>query len=107
MIVRSDLTEGQKAVQSAHAAVNFVFEHPNRAGPWFRESNYLVLLEADNEVVERIIDKCNKVGLDYIVFREPDLGNIITAIAIEPSSTTQKLVRNLKLLFQNKGNEST
>lgn len=101
-ITRGDLTPGQKAVQSTHAAINFVFEHPGRAGPWFRESNYLVQLETKNEQdLLRLIEQCELKNIKYTAFTEPDLDNQITAIAVEPSLATQKLVSSLPLLFKN------
>jgi hypothetical protein len=42
--------------------------------------------------------------LDHTVFREPDIGNEITAVAIEPSPATQKLVRKIPLLLNSKIN---
>lgn len=103
VITRSDLTPGQKAVQSTHAAINFIFEHPDRAGPWFTNSNYLAQLETQNEYkLLQLVEQCEIKKLKYTVFREPDLNNSITAIAIEPSESTQKLVSNLPLLFKNK-----
>ncbi len=100
-ITRCDLTPGQRAVQSTHAAINFVFEHPGRAGPWFRESNYLVQLEAKNEQeLLRLIEQCELKNIKYTAFTEPDLDNQITAIAVEPSLATQKLVSSLPLLFK-------
>jgi hypothetical protein len=36
-------------------------------------------------------------NLKISVFREPDIGNEITAIAIQPGETSKKLVRNLPL----------
>lgn len=100
------MTDGYKAVQSTHAAINFTFEHPSRAGPWFKDSNYLVQLEVENEQkLKELIQKCRKKQLYYTIFREPDIGNEITAIAIEPSPLTQKLVSHLPLLFKSKTNE--
>ena len=101
------MTEGYRAVQSTHAALNFIFEHPSRAGPWFYDSNYLVQLELKNEKqLKLLIRNCEKYGLAYTVFSEPDIGNQITAIAIEPSPITQKLVRKIPLLFKDKNNEN-
>lgn len=40
------------------------------------------------------------------MFREPDLGNVITAVAIEPSERTQKLVSKIPLLFKNKNKQN-
>lgn len=103
VITRSDLSDGYKAVQSTHAAINFTFEHPNRAGPWFQESNYLVLLETvDEKSLKALIRKFELKKLNYTVFREPDIGDQITAIAVEPSKETKKLVRSLPLLFNSK-----
>lgn len=105
-ITRKDLSDGYKAVQSTHAAINFIFEHPSRAGPWFKNSNYLVELEAeDEEELISLVIKSERRGIKYTVFQEPDIGNQITAIALEPSPETQKLVRNLPTLFKNKNNE--
>lgn len=102
VITRSDLTPGQQAVQSAHAAINFNYEHPDRAGPWFKDSNYLVLLSLENEnELIKFIEKCENKNIKYTTFNEPDLNNEITAIALEPSITTQKMVSNIPLLFKN------
>lgn len=103
VVTRNDLSEGYRAVQSIHAAINFTFEHPNRAGPWFTNSNYLVSLAVENEKdLKSLIRDCCRNELAITVFREPDIGNQITAIAIEPSPITQKLVRKIPLLFKSK-----
>ncbi len=97
------MTAGYRAVQSTHAAINFIFEHYGRASPWFLESNTLVQLEVKNEKqLQLLIDKCQQLQICYTVFREPDIGNQITAVALEPSDKTQKLVRNIPLLFKDK-----
>jgi hypothetical protein len=88
-------------VQSTHAAINFTFEHPSRAGPWFLNSNYLVLLETkDEKELRKLIQKCERQEIAHTVFREPDIGDEVTAVAIEPSPQTQKLVAKLPLLFK-------
>ncbi|VDM10415.1 unnamed protein product [Wuchereria bancrofti] len=82
--------------------IDFTFEHPDRAGPWHSFSNYVVLLSTKNEKeLIDLIEKCEQKNLKYSAFREPDLGNSVTAIAIEPSEVTQKLVAHLPLLFTN------
>lgn len=94
---------GYRSVQSCHAAINFIFEHPGRGDPWFHNSNTLVQLEVNNEEqLKLLIRKCQQLDLCYTVFREPDIGNQITAVAIEPSDITRKLVRNIPLLFKDK-----
>ena len=103
VVTRSDLSPAQQAVQSAHAAIDFCFEHPSRAGPWQKESNYLVLLSLNNEEqLKLLIRNCERLDLRHTVFREPDIGNLITAVAIEPSEKTQKLVSRIPLMLKQK-----
>ena len=103
MVTREDLSPGQQAVQAAHAAIDFCYEHPDRAGPWHKDSNYLVLLSVKNEKqLYLLISKCFELGLKFTAFKEPDIGNQVTAVAIEPGEVTQKLVQKIPLLFTNK-----
>ncbi len=102
-ITHKSLTEAQRAVQSCHAAINFVFEHPDRAGPWWKESNYLVQLEVDDkQKLEALLSQARSGNLKVSAFHEPDLDNQLTAIAIEPSELTQLLVKKIPLMFKNK-----
>lgn len=103
IITREDLTQGQQVVQAAHAAIDFTFEHSDRASPWHEQSNYLAILGVkDENALKEFIERCKYRFLKHTVFKEPDLNNSITAIAIEPCKETQKLVRGLKLLFESK-----
>lgn len=101
-VVRDNLTDGQKAVQSSHAAINFCFEYPARAGPWWKDSNYLVQLTCDENRINSIIRECEKRDITCTVFREPDLNNDITAISMLSSGEARKLTSNLPLLFKTK-----
>lgn len=106
-ITRSDLTEGYQVVQSTHAAINFTFEHPSRAGPWFNNSNYLVQLVLENEKqLKFLIEKFDKLDIYHTVFREPDIGNKITAISAVLEPDQQKLVSKIPLLFKDKINKN-
>lgn len=99
-VTRTDIPEGYQAVQSTHAAIDFIFEHPTRAGPWHKESNTLVMLTVkDVKGLLRLMKKCEYLRLAYTVFREPDIGNEITAICIEPHPETYKMVEKLPLLI--------
>ena len=115
-VTRTDIPEGYQAVQSTHAAIDFVFEHPSRAGPWHKESNTLVMLTVkDEKGLHHLIRKCEYLRLSYTAFREPDIGNQLTAICIEPHPETYKMVQNLPLLIpkteqneqDNNGDQST
>ncbi len=91
-----------RVAQATHAAIGFTFEHPGRAGPWYHNSNYLIMKEVENEKdLIFLIEKCEENQLAISVFQEPDLNHQITAIAIEPSKTTQRITDKFPLMFKN------
>lgn len=99
IITRRDLPLSYQAVQSGHAAIQFQHEHPELAKNWYHTSNYLIFLSVENEEeLNNIIDTANKKNISISVFREPDIDNQITAIALEPSVTSKKLTSGLKLM---------
>lgn len=66
---------------------------------WHDESNYLALLAVDNEIdLCNILFKAERKGIKATYFREPDLDNAITAIAIGPGPDSKKLCSNIKLM---------
>jgi hypothetical protein len=71
---------------ASHAIVQFIFEHPEISKNWFKDP-YLAQLSVENEdSLNLIIYKLQQSNIKYSIFREPDIDNQITAIAIEPSS---------------------
>jgi len=48
--------------------------------------------------LNNIIDAAKSKNITISVFREPDIDNQITAIALEPSITSKKLTSGLKLM---------
>ena len=105
MITRQDLDNGYQAVQSIHAAIQFKFEHPEISRDWFENSNYLGLLSVANEQeLVSLIEQAIQKGLKVSVFREPDINDQITAIAIEPGNKSKKLCNRLKLALHETSN---
>lgn len=49
LVTRTDLPEGPRAVQAAHALREFTQLYPEEDAVWYRESNTLALLEAKDE----------------------------------------------------------
>lgn len=103
VITRSDLEIGQQAVQASHALTEFIFEHTEIAKQWKNYSNTLVMLSTDNEnklrsLIENLISK----NVMFSVFREPDLQNQITAIALEPGKISQKICNRIPLALSNR-----
>jgi len=98
VVTRKDIAPGYQGVQSQHAAIQFAFDHPERASEWFKNSNYLAWLSVENEVeLMRLITSAQDAGLRWSAFREPDVGGAITAIAIEPHPKTAELCKGLPL----------
>ena len=101
VITRRDLDPGYQAVQAAHAAIEFQHEHSNIAKEWNKNSKYLVFLSVPTEQsLLDLLEKIKKERLKFSLFKEPDIGNQVTAIAVQPSEKTKKLVSNLPLALK-------
>jgi hypothetical protein len=94
VVVRADLSAGQQAVQACHAVREFTQEFPDE------RADTVVLLQVDDEsslssMLHRAVDH----GARYRAFREPDIGDALTAIAIAPEG--RRLCRRLPLALSN------
>lgn len=97
------MSPGYQGVQSIHAAMQFAFEHPETNREWFHKSNYLGFLSVANEKeLERLIERARAHEIKFSIFREPDVGDQITAIALEPGVKSKKLCSNLRLALKEK-----
>lgn len=68
---------------------------------WFTNSSYLVLLQVPNEeALEELARKLDSYGRKHVSWREPDWGDSLTAIAVEPGDKTSRLLSNLPLLLK-------
>ena len=96
LVVRRDLPPGARAAQLCHALRAFVEAHPAEDQAWFRQSNTLVLLEVESEQrLALLLSQAKEKQIACADFREPDLGDSLTAIAVAPGG--KKLVRGLPL----------
>jgi peptidyl-tRNA hydrolase len=96
LVTRGDLPAGQQAVQACHALRQFVEEHPEVERAWFAGSSHLALLAvADEGELARLLVEARDRGLLAAAFREPDLGDALTAVALEPGA--RRLLRRLPL----------
>jgi peptidyl-tRNA hydrolase len=97
IIVRADLKPGLQAAQACHALRLFSAEHPEEDRAWYEGSNNLVLLQIPNEAeLLKLKERAN--GTPLALFREPDINDEATALAIAPSG--RRLVSNLPLLLR-------
>jgi len=80
VIVRKDLSVSQRAVQAGHVVAQFCLY-----GPFSRWTNgTLIYLGIKNlEHLEELINQLNNNNINYTEFREPDIGNEVTAIATD------------------------
>jgi peptidyl-tRNA hydrolase len=89
-------------LQSAHAAIEFQHEHPQISEEWNTQSKYLVFLSVENESqLNDYLLKAKNRNIKCSVFLEPDIGNQLTAIALEPGEESKRLTSNLPLALKN------
>lgn len=105
VIVREDLNPSYQAVQAGHAAIQFQHDHSDIANRWHRDSNYLVYLSAKDEShLFKLISKADNQDIKYSTFIEPDMGDQVTAIALEPCEAAKKLCSSLPLALKSYNN---
>lgn len=103
MVTRSDLPAGAQVAQSCHAAFHFSREHSEITEHWMKCSDYIACLAAKNEIdLVKLIKRAEEKGIKYSVFREPDLNNELTAVALEPGLASKKLCSNFGLALKDK-----
>lgn len=100
-MVRKDLQPGLQLAQSCHVTFSFSQEYPNETKKWMTESNYIAVLNCSDEYeINQLIEKALINNIKFSVFREPDIDNQITAIALEPGLISKKVCSNLKLALK-------
>lgn len=88
VLISNELDPVYGCVQGGHAVAQYLLEHPKQS--W--NNQYLIYLYANIDKWKRKLDLFE---LDYSYFKEPDLNNTITAIAVEDDG---KMFKNLKLV---------
>jgi hypothetical protein len=93
-VTREDLPAAVQAVQSAHAAVEYAARYPAVAG-----CTLVMLTVPGEEALRHHSAILGLHGIDVIQFREPDLGNELTAIAVSHPGALRRLAK-LPLLLR-------
>jgi hypothetical protein len=84
--------------QAMHAAMEFSQQFREECKSWHSKSNSVIVLAAkDDRELWLFSEKLRKEGLTFSEFREPDIGNELTAIAVVPNDRVKKLCSNLPL----------
>lgn len=96
------MTPGAQLAQSTHAAIQFCFEHSLITSEWYRNSNYIAILAAkDEDELTAFCKRLVKKGIKFSTFREPDLDNELTAIALEPGDKSRRATSSFPLALKN------
>lgn len=107
VVVRNDLEPGAQAAQLTHAAIQFMCsEHCSiEARVWYAESKNLVLLQVPDELA--LLELQRRVGhrSAAALYREPDLGDSVTAIAF--GNEAGKLLGSLPLALRSEETTDT
>lgn len=91
VLVREDLETSSSAVQAGHAVAQHMIEFPNL----WRNQTLVYLCIRNEEKLLEWRDKLIVRGIPYVIFREPDLMNQATALAVLNDGS---MFKNLKLL---------
>jgi hypothetical protein len=96
---RQDISPEYQLVQTAHAAL----ELGNKLKPEQIKDLYFTCCGLANlQELYMIQGYLDNHGIEYIAFREPDIGNEITSIAVHPIAENKRgILRNYKLLTFN------
>lgn len=98
IITHSDLPVGYQVPQTNHAAMEFAAQYPAEFLDWHKKSNSIIVLNCQNErkLVE-FSQKLREKDIKFAEFREPDIGDELTAIAILPGPEVKRLCSGLPL----------
>lgn len=94
VLVRKDLSKSQQAVQAGHALAEYLL----RVQPHSWSNGTLIYLEVENEKeLQHWGDKLDMNGHRWTCFREPDIGNQVTAISTVSDKNPFKKLKLLEL----------
>ena len=88
VLIDNQLDSIYGCVQGGHVVAQWLLNHPNQN--W--NNSYLIYVSAD---ISKWKERLDILEIDYTEFREPDLNNQVTALAI---LNNDKIFKNLKLI---------
>lgn len=91
-------------MQPAHALAQFAIEHHSEFVDWQNfHKNLIVLSVEDESSLSKLLLQAQMKNIKVSAFREPDVKDQLTAIALEPSEETYSLTGNLNLALKETG----
>jgi len=104
LVTRADLRHGSQAAQLVHGMATFAREYPSTFEAWERSSNVVVCITASDEEALRALwhraeelSELSEHGLAISRFYEPDMGDDLTCVVLEPIEVFQELCLGLPL----------
>ena len=88
VLINRDLDSIYGCVQGGHVVAQWLLNHPKQT--W--NNSYLIYLSVD---INKWKDKLDILEIDYTEFKEPDLNNQVTALAV---LNNDKLFKKLRLI---------
>jgi len=89
VLVRSDMSWGQRSVQGGHAVAEYLLRHPR---PQWRNGTMVYLAVSGEFELSEWEHELDSQNINYATFREPDLRNQRTALAtVAPKIIFQSL----------------
>lgn len=100
--VRRDLSPGQQLAQAVHASIQFGQEWPDLIGPWYYDSNFLVVVSLEDETaLMELAENARTLEIRYSAVQEPDFKDAWTAVALEPGETARLMCTGQDLALRN------
>lgn len=91
-------------MQPAHALAQFAIQHQKVFKEWQHNHKNLIVLAVESEdALHQLLTRAQSQQVKVSAFREPDIGNELTAIALEPCEKTYSLTGHLKLALRETG----
>lgn len=85
------MPKGNMLAQAMHAAIDYCMKHSPQ--DWWSQSNTLVVMEvADEQAILAMEQKAIQKGIKYALFREPAMGDMATAIALDPDDENSRRI---------------
>lgn len=97
------MAPGLQMAQSVHVAFAFAAEHEMETKNWMKNSNYIAVLNIENEEkLKELIFRAKEEQIIFSIFREDDIDNQITAVVLECNPKSKLLCSGLPLALKNK-----
>jgi chaperonin GroEL (HSP60 family) len=87
--------------QSGHAIIEFSKQFSELYNNWYHNSNYLIILEIDNEEkLKRLFYKLQDNDANVVAFTEPDINDQLTSICYYGTPEMRKITQKLDLALE-------